>query len=45
MVKSTADYVKINDGNNAVDLRTHSQDGVLKLPLVAEKALTISSTE
>jgi hypothetical protein len=37
MVKSTTDYVKINDANNAVDIKTHSQDGALKLPLVAEK--------
>ncbi len=37
MIKSSVDYVTVNKAANAVEFSTRSQEGVLKLPLVAEK--------
>lgn len=42
LVKSTVDHLAINDAGTAVDFATHSQDGYLKLPLVAEKDGTVA---
>ncbi len=37
LIKSTVDYVTINAAGNAVEFSTRTQDGVLRLPLQAEK--------